>query len=53
MHQVSVVEMNTNKSLITCRKCRDAVKTRRESLTWDKSDGNLFTDQMAAGMKAA
>ena len=36
-----------------CRKRRDAVETGGESLTRDKSGGNLLTAQMASGMKAA
>jgi hypothetical protein len=51
--QVCVMETNTNEPLITYRKRRDVIKTRGESLTWDKSGGNLFTVQMVAGMKAA
>jgi len=33
------METNTGEPLIKCRKRRDAIKTRRESLTWDKSGG--------------
>ncbi len=47
------METNTNEPLITYRKRRDVIKTRGESLTWDKSGGNLFTVQMVAGMKVA
>jgi len=47
------METNTSESLIKCRKRRDVIKTRGESLTWDKSGGNLFTVQVVAGMKAA
>lgn len=39
--------------LMTCRKCRDDVKTGGLSLTRDKSGGNLLTAQAASGMKAA
>jgi len=46
------METNTNKSLIKYRKRRDAIKTRGESLTWDKFGRNLFTVQMVTGMKA-
>jgi hypothetical protein len=52
-NQVSVKETNTSEPLITCRKRRDVVKTRRESLTWEESEGNLLIAQMATGMKAA
>jgi len=46
------METNANKALIKCRKHRNVIKTRGESLTWDKSGGNLFTVQTVAGMKA-
>ncbi len=47
--------METNKSepLIKYRKRRNVIKTRGESLIWDKSGGNLFTVQAVAGMEAA
>jgi hypothetical protein len=47
------METNTSESLIKCRKRRDVIKTRGESLTWEKSGGYLFTVQAVAGMKAA
>ena len=47
------MEMNTSEPLIKCRKRRDVIKTRGESLTWDESGGNLFTVQTVTGMKAA
>jgi hypothetical protein len=47
------METNTSESLIKCRKRRDVIKTRGESLTWDKSGGNLFTVWAVAGMEAA
>jgi hypothetical protein len=47
------METNKRESLIKCRKRRDVIKTRGESLTWDKSGGNLFTVRMVAGMKVA
>lgn len=47
------METNTSQWLIKCRKRRDVIKTRGESLTWDKSGGNLFTAQMVTGIKAA
>jgi hypothetical protein len=36
---VSVTETNPSEPLRTCRKRRDAIKTRGESLTWDKPRG--------------
>ena len=50
--QVSAMETNANKVLIKCRKRRNVIKTRGESLTWDKSGGHLLTVQTVAGMKA-
>ena len=45
--------MNESEPLKKYRKRRDAVKTRGESLIWDKSEGYLFIAQAAAGMKVA
>ena len=36
------MQTNTGESLIKCRKRRDVIKTRGESLTWEESGGNLF-----------
>lgn len=47
------METNTDEPLIKCRKRRDVIKTGGESLTRDKSGGNLFTVQAVAGMEAA
>jgi hypothetical protein len=47
------METNTSEPLIKCRKRRDVIKTRGESLPWDKPGGNLFTVQTVTGMKAA
>jgi hypothetical protein len=51
--QVGVTETNTGEPLIKCRKRRDVIRTRGESLTWDQPGGNLFTVQAVAGMEAA
>jgi len=51
--QVSAMETNTNEPLIKCRKRMKVIKTRGESLTWDKFGGNLFTDQTVTGMEVA
>jgi hypothetical protein len=51
--QIRTMKTNANEPLLTCRKRRDDVETRGESLTWDKSGGNLFTARTASGMKAA
>ena len=47
------METNTREPLIKCRKRRDVIKTRGESLTWDESGGNLLTVQAVTGMEAA
>jgi hypothetical protein len=47
------METNTSEPLIKCRKRRDVIKTRGESLIWDKSGGYLLTVQAVTGMKAA
>ena len=47
------METNTGESLIKCRKRRDVIKTRGESLTWDKSGGCLLIGRMVTGMEAA
>jgi hypothetical protein len=47
------METNISEPLIKCRKRRDVIKTRGESLTWDKSGGYLCTVQTVAGMEAA
>jgi len=51
--QVDAMETNKGESLIKCRKRRDVIKTRGESLTWDKPGGYLPTVQAVAGMKVA
>jgi len=47
------METSTSESLIKCRKHRDAIKTRGESLTWDKPGGSLLTGQAGTDMEAA
>ena len=47
------METNTSEPLIKCRKRRDVIETRGESLTWDKSGGNLITVRTVTGMEAA
>ena len=47
------METNTSEPPFKCRKRREAIKTRRESLAWDKSGRNLITDQTVTGMKVA
>jgi hypothetical protein len=39
------METNPSELLKKCRKRKDVIKTRRESLAWDKSGRNLITDQ--------
>jgi len=50
---VSAMETNTGESLIKCRKRKDVIKTRGESLTWDEPGGSLLTGQAVTGMEAA
>jgi hypothetical protein len=47
------METNTSEPPFKCRKRSDVIKTRRESLAWDKSGRNLCTDQAVTGMKVA
>ena len=47
------METNTSESLIKCRKRRDVIKTRGESLTWDEPGGHLLTVLVVTGMEAA
>ena len=47
------METNTSEPLIKCRKRRNVIKTRGESLTWDESGGCLQIGQMVTGMEAA
>lgn len=46
--------MNESESLFEAsREQTDHVKTKDCDFPWDKSDGNLFTGQMACGAKVA
>ena len=47
------METNTSEPLIKCRKRRDVIKTRGESLTWDKSGECLSIGRTVTGMEAA
>lgn len=47
------METNPREPLTKCRKRRNVIKTRGESLTWDKLGRNLITDQVVTGMKVA
>lgn len=38
------METNTIEPLMKCRKRRDVIKTRGESLTWEESGRSLLTD---------
>jgi len=53
MYQVWIKETNTSEPPYKCRKCTDDVKTGEVMLPWDKSGGNLFTDQAASGIEVA
>jgi len=47
--QVSVEKTSASEPPMNCRKRKNDVKTRRQSLFWDQLGGNLFTDQAASG----
>jgi hypothetical protein len=47
------METNASEPLMKCRKRRNDVKTGGESLTRDKSGGNLSTAQTASGIEKA
>ncbi len=47
------METNASELLMKCRKYKDGVETGGLGLIRDKSGGNLFTVQVASGMKAA
>ena len=43
-----------SETLMNCRKRRDVIETKLQSLAWDRVwGGDLFTAQMVAGRKAA
>lgn len=44
---------NANKPLMNASRPTHDVKTRDARILWDKSDGNLLTDQVASGVKVA
>ncbi len=50
---MSVEKTNESEPLMKCRKRRDVIETRLQSLAWDKVWGDLFTAQTVAGIKAA
>ena len=51
--QVRTVESNESEPLMTCRKFQEVVKTGVYPVLREESGGNLFTAQMATGIKAA
>lgn len=53
MRHVRIRKANASEPLRKCRKRRDDIKTRGESLTWDKSIGSLPTGWMVSGIKVA
>ncbi len=53
MRHVRIRKTNESEPSMKCRKRRDDIKTRGESLTWDKSIGNLFTGWVVSGIKMA
>jgi len=51
--QVRVGKANESEPLMTCRKRRDAIENRLQSLACDELGGSLPTARVMAGMKAA
>jgi hypothetical protein len=49
--QVRTEETSASKPSMNCRKRRDDVKTKGESLTWEKSERYLLTAQAASGRR--
>jgi hypothetical protein len=49
--QVRAEETSASKPSMNCRKRRDDVKTKGESLTWEKSERYLLTAQAASGRR--
>jgi hypothetical protein len=49
--QVRIEETSASKPPMNCRKRRNDVKTKGESLTWEKSERYLLTAQMASGRR--
>jgi hypothetical protein len=49
--QVRIEETSASKPPMNCRKRRNDVKTKGESLTWEKSERYLFTAQAASGRR--
>lgn len=52
-HQVRIKEMNVSELLMKYRKRRDDIKTEGESLTRDKSRGNLLIVWVVSGIEVA
>ena len=53
MRQVRAKKANASEPLTTCRKRRDDIKTKAESLPWEEPGRNLLTAQVVSGMKVA
>lgn len=51
--QMSIDKTSESEPSTTCRKLMNESKTRAEAVRWDKSGGNLFTDQALSGIKVA
>jgi len=49
--QVRTEETSASKPSMNCRKRRDDVRTKGESLTWEKSERYLLTAQAASGRR--
>ena len=53
MGQVRVWETNASELLTNASRALRDVETMGVGKLWDKSDGNLFTGQVASGVKVA
>jgi hypothetical protein len=51
--QVRIMKTNASEPLMTCRNCKDGVKTGEQSLPREKSRRNLHTAWAASGMEVA
>ncbi len=53
MRQVYILETNESEPLMNASRASPDLKTMSLRKSWDKSDGDLFTGQMASGVKVA
>lgn len=53
MRQVRAKKANASEPLMKCRKRRDGIKTKVESLPWEEPGRDLLTAQVVSGMEVA